>query len=125
MRISKTKYYLDIAKAVAQRSPCLKMSVGAIIVKDDAIISTGYNGPPRGDPHCTVCSRMNVESGSEYTICPAVHAEENAVINAARQGVSTIDAVLYLWTDRGGLEPCYRCKRVLKNAGINKYIIGE
>ena len=122
-RISKEDYFLKIAEVIAQRSPCLKMQVGAIIVKDDCILSTGYNGPPRGEPHCIECSRMDKKSGSEYTICPAVHAEENCIINAARYGICIKEGTLYLWTSIKNLEPCYRCKRALKNAGINNIII--
>ena len=125
MRPSKKVYYLTIAKVIALRSPCLKMQVGAVLVKDDAIISTGYNGPARGDPHCTFCSRDNKISGSEYTVCPAVHAEENAVINAARQGVSTIGATLYLYLSKPDSHsgPCYRCTSLLKNAGVTEVIM--
>lgn len=124
-RIDKDTYYLGIAESVSKRSPCLKMQVGAIIVKNDSIISTGYNGPPRGEPHCNTCVRMNKESGSEYEVCPAVHAEENAIINAARQGSSTIGGKLYLWaSNRKIKKPCYRCRRALKNAGIEEVISG-
>ena len=126
MRPSKKDYYLNIAKAIALRSPCLKMQVGAVLVKNDSIISTGYNGPARGEPHCKVCARMNVHSGSSYSEeCPAVHAEENAVINAARQGVSTIGATLYLYLSQPDSHsgPCYRCTRLLKNAGVTEVIM--
>ena len=123
-RLAKTRYYLGIAKAVAQRSPCLKMKVGAVLVKHDAVISTGYNGPARGEKHCKVCVRKKLSTGSAYTKdCPAVHAEENAIINAAREGHSTVGAVLYLWTSKGPLEPCYRCEREIINAGIVDVII--
>lgn len=124
-RISKKDYYLGIAEAVSKRSPCLKMHVGSIIVKNDSIISSGYNGIARGEPHCIICSRLDKESGSEYITCPAIHSEENAIINAARQGVSTLDSILYLWTDKGGLKPCYRCERAIRNAGIKEVIVNE
>ena len=101
------------------------MKVGSILVKEDSIISTGYNGVALGVEHCVVCSRLDKESGSEYTTCPAIHSEENSIINAARQGVSTIDSVLYLWTDVGGLKPCYRCERAIRNAGIKKVIVND
>jgi len=116
-RPNKDKYYLNIAKAVSERSPCLKRKVGAVIVKDDCIVSTGYNGPARGDPHCDVCYRLHVESGHNYQDCPAVHAEENSIINAARYGMSVKGGVLYLYAD-GGVEPCQRCQRAIKNSGI-------
>jgi len=125
IRPSKCDYYLAIAEGVAQRSPCLKMQVGAVLVKHDAIISTGYNGPARGEKHCKICARKDVPSGSAYgENCPAVHAEENAIINAARQGNSTVGSVLYLWTSKGPCEPCYRCERAIINAGIADVIIG-
>jgi dCMP deaminase len=125
-RMSKNDYYLSIAKAISQRSPCLKMKVGAIIVKDDSIISTGYNGPARGEPHCRTCPRIDKPHGSSYIEeCPAVHAEENAIINAARQGSSVIGGILYLWASEIKVkEPCYRCRRMIKNAGIKKVISG-
>ena len=92
---------------------------------DDVIISTGYNGPARGEPHCTRCLRYDKPTGSEYKVCPAVHAEENAIINAARQGNKTIDATLYLWSSKSKIEPCYRCKRMITNAGIKEVIYNE
>jgi len=125
IRPNKDTYYLNIAKEISKRSPCLKMKVGAILVKDDAIISTGYNGPPRGESHCEVCYRLSTESGSEYKVCPAVHAEENCIINAARTGNKTIGSKLYLWTETGNKKPCYRCKRALLNAGIVEIIINK
>jgi len=119
-RKSKKDYYLDIAKAVSERSPCLKLHVGAVIVKDDCIVSTGYNGPARGIPHCNVCSRENVPHRSSYSEeCPSVHAEENAVINAARQGTSVVGGIMYVYTGED-LYPCYRCIRVINNSGIKK-----
>jgi len=123
-RPSKKEYYMNIARAISERSPCLKAKIGSIIVKNDAIISCGYNGPARGEPHCKVCVRMDKESGSEYTICPAIHSEENCIINAARQGTSTIGGTLYLYGPNGG-PPCYRCNRALKNAGIKEVIYGK
>ncbi len=124
-RINKKDYYLSIAKDVAQRSPCLRRKYGAVIVKYDGIISTGYNGPPRGQKHCEICIREsnNIPHGVDYSGCPAVHSEENAIINAARQGASTLGGTLYLWGEIP-TEPCYRCKRVLINAGIDNVVIG-
>lgn len=128
-RISKRKYYLQIAEAVAFRSPCLRRQIGALIVKDDCIISTGYNGPPRGSSHCEVCIREsnNVPHGAEYKGCPAVHAEENVIINAARYGVSILGGVMYITgIEKDGtiisVQPCYRCSRALQNAGIVKIV---
>jgi dCMP deaminase len=132
MRISKEEYYLGIAKAVALRSPCLRRKYGAIIVKNDAIVSTGYNGPARGSTNCEevgcIKEILNLPHYSGYDYCPAVHAEENAVINAARNGNSVIDGTLYLYgidvkTNKpvAGM-PCPRCKRVLINAGIKEVV---
>ena len=132
MRISKEEYYLEIAKAVALRSPCLRRKYGAIIVKNDTIVSTGYNGPARGSTNCEevgcIKEILNLPHYSGYDYCPAVHAEENAVINAARNGNSVIDGTLYLYgidvktnTPVAGM-PCPRCKRVLINAGIKEVV---
>jgi len=132
MRISKDEYYLEIAKAVALRSPCLRRKYGAIVVKNDAIVSTGYNGPARGSTNCEeagcVKDVLNLPHYSGYDYCPAVHAEENAIINAARNGNSVLGGTLYLFgidTKTGkpvaGV-PCPRCKRVLINAGIKEVV---
>jgi dCMP deaminase len=132
MRISKEEYYLGIAKAVALRSPCLRRKYGAIIVVNDAIVSTGYNGPARGSTNCEevgcVKDILNLPHYSGYDYCPAVHAEENVIINAARNGNSVLGGTMYLY----GLDvktnkpvagmPCPRCKRVLINAGIKEVI---
>lgn len=131
-------YFLTICKAVSSKSPCLSRQIGAVIARDHSIISTGYNGPPRGVPHCgvdrweadvqlkslagsrlidtTICPRrfLNVPSGERLDLCPAQHAEENAVSNAARIGASTIGATLYLNT----VIPCQKCYGTLINAGI-------
>ncbi len=131
-RPSKDRYYLNIAKAVAQRSPCIRRQFGAIIVKDDAIISTGYNGPARGSVNCNEvgCLKdiMDIPSYAGYDYCPAVHAEENSLLNAARQGSSVLNGILYLYGQRpnGNVveegRPCDRCKRALINAGIKEVI---
>ncbi len=116
------EYYLNIAKAVSEESKCLKLKVGAVIVYNDAIVSTGYNGPPRGDPHCLTCTRKGVEHGKSYgEECPSVHAEENAIINAARNGNGINHSAIYIYS---GLKygPCYRCKRFIKNAGITRVV---
>ena len=134
MRILREEYYLEIAKAVALRSPCLRRKFGAIIVVDDAIASTGYNGPARGSTNCEEvgCLKdlMNAPHYGAYDLCPAVHAEENAVINAARTGVKVLGGTLYIvgLTPDGKItasHPCDRCKRVLINAGIKQVITIE
>jgi len=131
-RLSKDEYYLEIAKAVAQRSPCLRRKYGAVIVKNDAIISTGYNGPARGVINCfdigCIKEIKNLPHGMAYEDCPAVHAEENAVINAARNGTNTLGGLLYIsGIDKEGklveAIPCFRCKRTLINAGIEKVVM--
>lgn len=128
MRISKTEYYLGIAKAVSMRSTCLRRRYGAVIVKDDVVISTGYNGSPRGSQNCCdtgECYREanNIPHGEQYEKCVAVHAEANAIISAARKDM--IGATLYLYgydivNDREiAAEPCVICRRMIKNAGID------
>jgi len=132
MRPSKEEYYLNIARAVAMRSPCLRRKYGAIIVKNDSIVSTGYNGPARGSTNCEevgcIKESLNLPHYSAYDYCPAVHAEENAVINAARNGSSVLNGTLYLY----GIDvasgktvegmPCPRCKRIIINAGIKEVV---
>lgn len=132
-RISKENYYLDIAETVLERATCLRRVYGAIIVKNDEIISTGYNGAPRGRINCTDaghCARveMNIPSGERYELCRSVHAEANAIISASRRDM--LGATLYLvgrdartrelLTDATS---CSMCRRQIINAGIAKVII--
>lgn len=132
MRISKTEYYLNIAKAVSMRSTCLRRQYGAVIVKDDVVISTGYNGSPRGSQNCCdtgECYREanNIPHGEQYEKCVAVHAEANAIISAARKDM--IGATLYLYGREGEkeikAEPCLMCQRLIQNAGIDRVIGSE
>ena len=130
-RIDKNNYYLDIAEAALKRSTCLRRCFGAIIVKNDEIISTGYNGAPRGRKNCTdlgYCMRekLGIPRGERYELCRSVHAEENAIISASRRDM--IDASLYLvgknYNDKSYVEnarPCAMCKKTIINSGI-KYI---
>ena len=132
-RTSKENYYLDIAQTVSKRSTCLRKRYGAIIVKNDVIISTGYNGAPRGRKNCMdlgCCRReqLNVPRGQRYELCRSVHAEANAIISAARNEM--IGATLYLagkTMDTGELVPdasaCAMCKRMIINAGISMVVI--
>ena len=132
-RTSKENYYLDIADAVSERSTCLRRKYGAIIVRNDEIISTGYNGAPRGRQNCTdldYCTRdaMKIPSGQRYELCRSVHAEANAIISAARR--DTMNATLYLVGHDAktgeGLQDttsCSMCRRNIINAGIAKVII--
>ena len=131
-RPDKTRYYLDIALSVAKRSPCKRRKYGAIIVVGDAIVSTGYNGPARGSTNCEIgCIKdlLNLPHLQAYEFCPAVHAEENAIINAARNGAAVKGGVLYIsgYDVKTGeivkAEPCERCKRAIINAGIEKIVI--
>ena len=134
-RISKANYYLDIAQTVAKRSTCLRRCYGAIIVKNDEIISTGYNGAPRGRKNCVdlnYCTReaMKIPSGQRYELCRSVHAEANCIISAARR--DTIGATLYMVCVNpkdGSLIPestsCSMCRRLIINAGIEKIIIRD
>jgi dCMP deaminase len=133
MRPSKDEYYMNIAMAVAQRSTCLLRQYGAIIVRNDVIVSTGYNGAARKVKDCLeigFCLKENVGApkGRGYEFCPGVHSEENAIINAARQGSSVIDGTLYIAgrsVKDGSIvkaAPCERCKRAIINAGI-KFVV--
>jgi len=133
-RISKDEYYLQIAKSVAQRSICLEMrrGYGAIIVINDTIVSTGYAGPARGVANCNEvgeCIRNSLKQPKygSYDQCPSVHAEENAIINAARHGSKVFSGTMYLFgmNSNGKISPglpCPRCRRVLINAGIKEVI---
>jgi len=116
---------MKIARMVAERSPCTRRKFGAIIVKDDAILSTGYNGSARGTQNCgedVPCLKdlYGEKPYESHTYCPAVHAEVNAIINAARQGVSILGADMYLDVIGNGDMPCPSCRRVIINAGIRE-----
>ena len=123
-RPRKELWYLKIARTIAERSTCTRRKFGAILVKGDAIISTGYNGSPRETLNCgldvsCIKDRYNELPYLSYDHCPAVHAEENAIINAARSGVSTVGAILYLASAEGKCQmSCQRCRRAMINAGI-------
>ena len=125
-RISKTAYYLNIAKTVAQRSTCLRRNYGAILVKDDQILSTGYNGSARGEKNCSdieFCPReeRGAKQGEHYEWCVSIHAEANAIMSAGREARG---ATLYLYgqdaktKEKISAEPCMMCQRLIKNAGI-------
>lgn len=132
-RRDKINYYLDIAETVCERSTCLRRKYGAIIVKNDQIISTGYVGAPRGRENCTdvgVCVRekLAIPRGQRYELCRSVHAEANAIIAASRQDM--LGATIYLAgrdSKTGELvpnsEPCSMCKRLILNAGISTVIV--
>lgn len=132
-RIDKINYYLDIAEATLERGTCLRRNFGAILVKNDEIISTGYVGSPRGRKNCSdlkYCTRerLNVPRGERYELCRSVHAEQNAIISAPRKDM--IDSTLYLvgknYNDDKYVEnarPCALCKRMIINAGIKEVVI--
>ena len=132
-RRDKTNYYLDIAQAVSERGTCLRRLFGAVIVKNDTIISTGYAGAPRGRVNCCdigSCLRQkyNIPSGERYELCRSVHAEANAIIHASREQM--IGATLYLVGKEmsngeyvQNTSSCAMCKRMVINAGIDKVIV--
>jgi len=134
-RISKENYYLDIAQTVSERSTCLRKRYGAIIVKNDVIISTGYNGAPRGRKNCSdigYCYReqLGIPRGERYELCRSVHSEANAIIAASRENM--LGASLYMCcTDpkNGDIVPdtnsCMMCKKLIINAGISKVFIRD
>jgi len=133
-RISKDQYYLNIAKEVATRATCLRSKNGAVIVRDDQIVSTGYCGAPRGTKDCLErgeCLRdtLKIPHGERYELCRSVHAEQNALINAGRSSVSFLGGTIYIHTeDRNGVIqdafPCFFCKRMIINAGLKRVVCG-
>ncbi len=134
-RIDKQNYYLDIAATVLERSTCMRRCYGAIIVQNDEIVSSGYNGAPRGRKNCGdlgYCAReaMNIPSGERYELCRSVHAEANAIISAPRREV--LGATLYMACKdpaTGELVPgstsCSMCRRLIINAGIARVVIRD
>ena len=132
-RISKDEYYLGIAKEVARRSTCFRRSIGAIIVRHDQIISTGYVGAPRKtrdsmEHGFCLRDRLNIPHGQRYELCRSVHAEQNVIINAARAGVSLLGGDMYIFgsSPESGAAisafPCFICKKMIINAGLNRVI---
>ena len=135
-RRDKNNYYLDIAESVSQRGTCLRRLFGAVIVKNDTIISTGYVGAPRGRKNCSsdlgycIRNRLNIPRGERYELCRSVHAESNAIICASRE--SMIDSTLYLVgvevSDGSYVKDaccCSMCKRMVINAGIKNVVIRD
>ncbi len=124
-RPSWDEYFMEMAELTAKRSTCLRRQVGAVIVKDRHIIATGYNGAPRNVPHCAElggCLReeMKVPSGERHELCRALHAEQNAIIQAATLGQSIEDSSIYITN-----QPCSICAKMIINAGINRIIVRE
>lgn len=133
-RIDKVNYYLDIAETVASRSTCLRKKYGTVIVKNDQIISTGYNGAPRGRVNCCdlgYCTKKKLlpdERHGGYDACRSVHSEQNAIISASREEM--LGATLYLVGYRTenheyeeGAAPCLMCRKMIINAGIEKVVV--
>lgn len=121
MRPSWDEYFMEITKLVAKRSTCLRRQVGAILVKDRRILTTGYNGSPQGLAHCSevgcLREKLNVPSGERNELCRGIHAEQNALVQAALHGVSIQGAVLYVTH-----QPCVVCAKMLINAGIKEIV---
>ena len=124
-RPSWDEYFMDMAVLTAKRSTCLRRQVGAVIVKDKHIIATGYNGAPRGVPHCDEkggCLRqqLNVPSGERHELCRALHAEQNAIIQVATLGQSIEGGTIYVTN-----QPCVICAKMIINAGIRRIVVKE
>lgn len=130
-RPNKIDYYMGIAKAVAQRSTCLRRHFGAVIVNYDQIVATGYNGAPRGMDNCCdkgTCKRqeLGVLSGERYELCEAVHAEQNCIISVSREKMT--GGIIYIWgydlekNECADCHPCKLCTRMLINAGVRQVI---
>lgn len=123
-RPSNDEYFMEMAQLVSSRSTCLRRKVGAVIVKEKRVLSTGYNGSPKGTKHCEelgcIRVKMNVPSGTRHELCRGVHAEQNAVTQAAYFGVSVDGATIYTTT-----YPCSMCAKILINAGIKEIVYSE
>ncbi|MEO0085911.1 MAG: cytidine/deoxycytidylate deaminase family protein [candidate division WOR-3 bacterium] len=117
-------YFMGIARLVAERSTCLRRQVGAVLVRDRRILCTGYNGPPHGVAHCDVVgclrAKLKLAPGERIEICRGIHAEQNALVQAAAFGIGVRGATLYCTH-----EPCITCTKMLLNAGIGLFVVGE
>ncbi|NVM38108.1 MAG: dCMP deaminase family protein [Candidatus Lokiarchaeota archaeon] len=122
-RISKDGYFMKIAEVVSERSTCIKRKVGAVLIKDSHILSTGYNGSPSGFKHCTplTCVRQNLKSGEKPELCRGVHAEINCIIQAAIHGTS-IQGITTLYSTHF---PCMSCLKLIINAGVKRLVYKE
>lgn len=121
MRPSWDEYFMDIAELVKKRSTCLRRQVGAVIVKDNRILTTGYNGVPPKMRHCEeigcLRQKLNIPSGERHELCRALHAEQNAVIQAAKHGISVEDSTIYVTA-----QPCVICAKILIASGIKRIV---
>ncbi len=126
-RASKDEYYLNIAKEVAERATCFRNKGGAIIVKDDQIIATGYVGAPRKTKDCfergeCLRDKLKIPHGQRYELCRSVHSEMNAIINAARAGVSLLNGDMFIYCHDRDSFPCFMCKKMIINTGLKRVI---
>lgn len=123
-RPSWDEYFMGIARLAATRSTCLRRQVGAVLVRDKRILTTGYNGAPAGLPHCLdigcLREKLKIPSGERHELCRATHAEQNAIVQAAALGVSIKESVMYSTT-----HPCILCTKLIINAGIKKIVIED
>ncbi len=124
-RPSWDEYFMEMATLTAKRSTCMRRNVGAVIVQDKHIIATGYNGAPKGIPHCEeiggcLRERMNIPSGERHELCRALHAEQNAIIQAATLAQSIEGASIYITN-----QPCVICAKMIINAGIKRIVVKE
>ena len=141
-RPGKSEHYYNRAKVAADRGTCLRRRIGAVIIKDDVEISSGYVGSPRGTDNCTDGDRclrieLGIPSGERYELCRSVHAEQNTIINASRVGINILDGEMYIWSEKikeaynPGREtekiygPCMICKKMIINAGLKKVHMTE
>lgn len=115
------EYFMELAEVVAKRSTCLRRNIGAVVVKDKRVLATGYNGAPSGLAHCSdagcLREKLGIPSGERVEMCRGLHAEQNALVQAARYGIPLEGSFLYSTT-----EPCSTCAKMLINAGITKVI---
>jgi len=131
-RLEKNKYYLNIAKEIAKRSTCFRAKPGAIIIKNDVIVATGYTGAPRKTKDCfergeCIRDRLKIPHGQRYELCRSVHSEQNAIINAARSGTSILGGDMFIYIENKDGEPinsfpCFICKKMIINAGLNSVV---
>jgi len=124
-RPSWDEYFMEVAELAARRSTCLRRNVGAVVVLDKRIIATGYNGAPRGIMHCEerggcLREKMGIPSGERHELCMALHAEQNAIIQAASMGQSIEGATIYVTH-----QPCVICAKMIINAGIRRIVVRE
>ena len=124
-RISWDEYFMEMAELTARRSTCLRRHVGAVIVKDRLVIATGYNGSPRGLSHCgdrggCLREKLQIPSGQRHELCRAVHAEQNAIIQAATLGQSIEGGTIYITN-----QPCVVCAKMIVNAGISRIVVRD